>query len=170
MIVKKFGGVNKIILDVYRELYSLCGEDFDEIQEKDREHWFLNYYVSEEDFKEILDKHLKNKSKAVADSVRLNVYLGCSPTSIPFQYELTKEGDSSFLKISSRVKWLEYDEYSYFKNWFTLPDVGRTLIMSPFSYFYTWQTTGVLEYSFVDKNTVKFKTKNSNYILKRVNI
>ena len=45
--------------------------------------------------------------------------------------------------------------------------VGRSLLMSPFNHFFTWQTTVVTEIiaSEPDSSYIKFKTENSTYEL-----
>ena len=162
-----FKKINKIILDVYKDAYALCGENFDEILEKDRDFWFLHYYLSHEDLEEVLKKHLKYQREYVKNAVRANVYLGCVPSGVDFYYELTKEDEPSFFKASSRVKWIEFGDIGAYKSWYTFPEIGRSLLMSPFNLGFTWQTTDVLEYTMEGADIVRFKTKNSNYILTR---
>lgn len=163
-----FSKIEKKVWAVYEDLYKLCGEDFNEILEKDRDFWFEHYYLPQEDFEKVLKKHLRWQKPYVKQAISANVYLGCSPCSTDFYYELTKEDSPSFFKSSSRVKWIQYKDDATYESWFTLPEVGRCLVMSPFDPgASTWQTTPVLEYSFEGKDTMKFKTKNSNYILTR---
>ena len=84
--------VQKIIWDIYRELYanSEPKADFDELvnsAEKNEEEQkiipFENYFIEQELMDEIIEKHLKNKrlTKLTKNAIRLNVYLGCSPVS-----------------------------------------------------------------------------------------
>ena len=68
--------IKNIILNVYKDLYALCGEDFDKILEKDREFWFLNYYVSEEDLELVLKKNLRYQREYVRESSYFKYYRG----------------------------------------------------------------------------------------------
>ena len=63
--------------------------------------------------------------------------------------------------------WLEWNEDGSFKEKHDDIGVGRSLIMSPFNHFFTWQTTVVTEIlaAETDSSYIKFKTKNSTYEL-----
>jgi len=82
---------------------------------------------------------------------------------------LTKEDNLNFSKGSNEILWLEFNEDDTFKEKYDEPKVGRSLLMSPFNNFFTWQTTPILEIieERVDDNMnyIKFKTKNSIYEL-----
>jgi hypothetical protein len=80
------------------------------------------------------------------------------------KYRLVRERDK-LTKESAKVLWLEWNEDGTFKDKFEEPDVGRSLIMSPFNDFFTWQTTTVTEIVEQRDDYVKFKTENSNYEL-----
>ncbi len=80
------------------------------------------------------------------------------------KYRLIRERDK-LIKESARVLWLEWNEDGIFKDKFEKPAVGRSLIMSPFNDFFTWQTTTVTEIVEQRNNYVKFKTENSDYEL-----
>jgi hypothetical protein len=44
--------------------------------------------------------------------------------------------------------------------------IGTSCIMSPFNYFFTWQTTEIENiFPGKTKNSIKFNTKNSEYVL-----
>ena len=84
--------IQKIVWDIYRELYanSEPKADFDELvnsAEKNEEGQkiipFENYFIEQELMDEIIEKHLKNKrlTKLAKNSIRVNVYLGVSPMS-----------------------------------------------------------------------------------------
>lgn len=81
-----------------------------------------------------------------------------------FNYKLVRELDN-LQQQSKDVKWLEFDEEGKFKADYQEPTVGRSLIMSPFSQFFTWQTTPITEILEQREGYIKFKTKNSNYEL-----
>jgi len=79
-------------------------------------------------------------------------------------YKLVREGDG-LTKQSQDVMWLEFDENGKFKAKHKDIAVGRSLLMSPFSQFFTWQTTDIKEIIEQKENYVKFKTTNSIYEL-----
>ena len=80
------------------------------------------------------------------------------------KYRLVREEDG-LTKQSQDVMWLEFDENGKFKAKHKDIAVGRSLLMSPFSQFFTWQTTGIKEIIEQKENYVKFKTTNSIYEL-----
>ena len=80
--------------------------------------------------------------------------------------QLTKVDDERFIKTSKDFKWVEFENHRG-KDLHDTPKVGYSLLMSPFNpYFFTWQTTEIVELISVSDNEVNFKTKNSHYILK----
>lgn len=82
-------------------------------------------------------------------------------------YRLVRERDK-LTKESARVLWLEWNEDSTFKEKYDHPAVGRSLLMSPFNKYYTWQTTDITEIVEQKDNYIKFKTKNSDYELFKI--
>ena len=67
-------------------------------------------------------------------------------------------------------KWCwDKDEFLY-KADYQEPAIGRSLIMSPFNDYFTWQTTDVIEIVEERDNYIKFKTQNSNYELWKLNV
>jgi hypothetical protein len=83
-----------------------------------------------------------------------------------FNWRLVREGDG-LNKKSKDIIWLEWNEEGTFKAKHDEPAVGRSLLMSPFNHFFTWQTTGLTEIldSTEDLSYIKFKTGNSIYEL-----
>lgn len=79
-------------------------------------------------------------------------------------YKLIRDFDG-LVKESKGVKWIEFDETGKFKESFDEPEVGRSLLMSPFNAFFTWQTTLITKIIRKTKHTVTFKTENSKYKL-----
>jgi hypothetical protein len=72
------------------------------------------------------------------------------------------------LKATARdVRWVEFDKEGRFKKDHKEPQVGFSLILSPFSYP-TWQTTEIIEIIEEKENYVKFKTLNSVYELFKI--
>jgi hypothetical protein len=80
------------------------------------------------------------------------------------KYKLVRERDG-LINQSKEIKWLEFDENGRYKADYQEPEVGRSLIMSPFNAFFTWQTTIIIEIVEQKEGYVKFKTENSNYEL-----
>jgi hypothetical protein len=85
-----------------------------------------------------------------------------------FNWKLVRERDG-LTKQSKEVMWIEWNDESRFKAKHTSPDISRSLIMSPFNDFFTWQTTVVTEIIEQRDDYVKFKTTNSIYELFRLN-
>jgi len=83
------------------------------------------------------------------------------------KYRLVRERDK-LVKESARVLWLEFNEDGTFKEKHDLPTIGRSLLMSPFNQFFTWQTTTVTEIVEQREDYIKFKTGNSNYELFKI--
>jgi hypothetical protein len=61
--------------------------------------------------------------------------------------------------------WIEFNEEGRGKSKHEEPAIGRSLIMSPFNEYFTWQTTMITEIVEQSDNYIKFKTQNSNYEL-----
>jgi hypothetical protein len=81
-----------------------------------------------------------------------------------FHWRLIRERDG-LIKQSKEVMWVEFNEEGIFKSKHDKPLLNRNLIMSPFNEFFTWQTTPITEIIEQKDNYIKFKTKNSNYEL-----
>jgi len=80
------------------------------------------------------------------------------------QYKLVREGDG-LTKQSQDVCWLEFDKDGKFKSKHKEVAVGRSLLMSPFSQFFTWQCTDTVEILEQKEGYLKFRTTNSIYEL-----
>ena len=81
-----------------------------------------------------------------------------------YNYRLVRERDG-LTKQSLSIKWLEFDEDGKYKADFQEIAVGRSLIMSPFNIYFTWQTTPVTEVLSEAKDYIRFATENSIYEL-----
>ena len=79
-------------------------------------------------------------------------------------WKLVRERDG-LTKESKDILWLEWNEDGTCKEKHTQPKIGRSLIMSPFNDFFTWQTTDITEIIEQKTDYVKFKTGNSTYEL-----
>lgn len=85
-----------------------------------------------------------------------------------YNWKLVREKDN-LTKQSKEVIWIEWDENSRFKAKHDKPAIGRSLIMSPFNEFFTWQTTDIKEIVEQREDYIKFKTLNSTYELFKTN-
>jgi len=87
-------------------------------------------------------------------------------TESEFNWKLVRERDG-LVNRSKEILWIEWNEDGRFKEKHNDIAVGRSLMMSPFNHFFTWQTTLVTEVLEVaeDLSYIKFKTKNSTYEL-----
>ena len=81
-----------------------------------------------------------------------------------YKFKLVRERDG-LTKTSKQVTWLEFDENGKYKNDYNRPAIGRSLLMSPFNQFFTWQTTLVTEIVEQRDDYIKFNTENSVYEL-----
>jgi hypothetical protein len=79
-------------------------------------------------------------------------------------WKLVRKGDG-LTKHSIDVIWIEFNENGTFKAKHNEPAVGRSLLMSPFNQFFTWQCTSLTEIVEEQDDYIKFKTQNSNYKL-----
>jgi len=81
-----------------------------------------------------------------------------------YKYKLVRDRDG-LTKTSKDIKWLEFNEDGRYKADYPDIAVGRSLIMSPFNQFFTWQTTLVTEIVEQREDYIKFNTENSLYEL-----
>ena len=83
-----------------------------------------------------------------------------------FNWKLVRQHDG-LTKHSEDVMWIEWTDEGTFKDKHDKPAIGRSLIMSPFNQFFTWQTTAITEIvdSSEDGSYIKFNTRNSIYEL-----
>jgi hypothetical protein len=84
----------------------------------------------------------------------------------PHNWRLVRENDG-LVKQSTEVKWIEWNEDSTFKSEHKEPEIGRSLLMSPFNQFFSWQTTQIVTFKPID-NGFMFVTRNSNYTLTKI--
>lgn len=87
---------------------------------------------------------------------------------IEMNWKLVREHDG-LIKQSVDILWLEFNENATFKSKHSEIAIGRSLIMSPFNQFFTWQTTPVTEIVENREDYIKFYTKNSTYELYKLN-
>jgi hypothetical protein len=78
-------------------------------------------------------------------------------------YILTRENDDK--KLQGEVaRFIEWSDEGRFSKIHDEPAEGRSLILDPQYFSYTWMTTEITSFAYED-NILKFSTKNSNYIL-----
>lgn len=80
------------------------------------------------------------------------------------------ERRDGLVKESNDIMWIEFDEEGKGKSKHNQPAIGRSLIMSPFNDFFTWQTTAVTEIIEQTEDRIVFRTQNSHYILSRLKV
>jgi hypothetical protein len=85
-----------------------------------------------------------------------------------YNWKLVREHDG-LTKQSKEVMWIEFNEQGTFKSKHDEPAIGRSLMMSPFTFSFTWQTTSITEILEQREGYIKFKTRNSNYELFKIN-
>jgi len=83
------------------------------------------------------------------------------------KWKLVRERDN-LTKYSEKIMWLEFNEDGTFKAKREFIKEGYSLMMSPFTREFTWQTTRVTEITEKGNFHVKFKTENSNYTLYKI--
>ena len=81
-----------------------------------------------------------------------------------YNWKLVRERDG-LTNQSKEVLWLDFDDEGRFKTKHDKPEIGLSLLMSPFTQFFTWQTTPITEIVEKREDYIKFKTQNSNYEL-----
>ena len=96
--------------------------------------------------------------------IAIPIHLEESPAK---NWELVREHDG-LTKQSVSVIWIEWDDMGRFKEKHNEPAIDRSLLMSPFNDFFTWQTTAVTEIIEHTTDLIVFKTQNSNYTLRKL--
>ena len=81
-------------------------------------------------------------------------------------YKLTRERDNKTI-IGERVKFIEWDEDGGFSEFHDEPTIGKSVMIDPHPFNYTWLTTRITSFT-KDGNKLIFSTKNSNYTLEEI--
>ena len=86
-----------------------------------------------------------------------------------FNWKLVREHDG-LTNQSKDIMWIEWNKDGTFKEKHDSFAIGRSLLMSPFNQFFTWQTTPITKIiaSTADPLYVKFETENSEYELTKI--
>lgn len=81
------------------------------------------------------------------------------------KWMLTRLNDG-LVKKSDAIIWIEWNEDGTFKAKHEGIAVGRSLLMSPFTECFTWQTTAVTNFTCSSEGEcIEFNTNNSQYKL-----
>ena len=84
------------------------------------------------------------------------------------KYKLVRESDG-LTKYGQEMGWIEFHENGTFKEKHNEPAIGRSCILDPHRISFTWLTTSVTEIVEQREDYIKFKTRNSNYELWKLN-
>ena len=83
-------------------------------------------------------------------------------------WKLVRERDE-LTKHAITLGWIEWDEDGKFKQLHDTPEVGRSLMLDPHPFSFTWQCTDLTEIIEQREDYIKFKTLNSVYELFKIN-
>jgi hypothetical protein len=97
-------------------------------------------------------------------AIPLSVLESVLPPEQTTNYRLVRKKDK-LIAESESVLWCEWGLDGRFESVHEEPAIGRSLIMSPFNQFFTWQTTPITDIVKQKEGYLKFKTKNSTYEL-----
>ena len=67
--------------------------------------------------------------------------------------------------VDNKIYFLPFNEDSIFKEKHDEPAIGRSLMLDPHRFSFTWLTTSITEILENQDDYVKFRTRNSNYEL-----
>ena len=108
--------------------------------------------------------------KAASDGLMIVAGPGSGKTTVLtlFNWKLVREHDG-LTNQSKDIMWIEWNEDGTFKEKHDTFAIGRSLLMSPFNQFFTWQTTPITKIITRRPTAnifyVKFETENSVYRL-----
>lgn len=86
------------------------------------------------------------------------------------KYSLTRIDDGKII-MGKSIKWIKWKDNGRFKKLFAKPQVGFSCIVDPeYGASYTWLTTSIESFKKISANELRFKTKNSSYILNKIKI
>ena len=81
-----------------------------------------------------------------------------------YTYKLVRERDG-LTHHAREIGWIEFKKDDTFKEKHDEPAIGRSLMLDPHRFSFTWLTTNVTEIVEQRDDYIKFKTRNSNYEL-----
>jgi hypothetical protein len=85
-----------------------------------------------------------------------------------YPYKLVRERDG-LTHHAREIGWIEFNEDDTFKEKHDEPAIGRSCMLDPHRFSFTWLTTNVTEIVEEREDYIKFKTRNSNYELFKIN-
>lgn len=86
------------------------------------------------------------------------------------EYSLTRVEDGKLI-MGKSIKWVKWKDNGRADKLFARPKIGYSCIVgSEYGHSYTWLTTQVQSFERVSANELRFKTKNSTYILNKIKI
>lgn len=92
----------------------------------------------------------------------------CFVCSTGVKYSLTRVEDGK-LVMGKSVKWIKWKENGAFKKLYSRPQLGLSCIIDfEHGISYTWLTTTIVSFERISVNELRFKTKNSTYILNKI--
>ena len=81
-----------------------------------------------------------------------------------YPYKLVRERDG-LTHYGREMGWIEWNDDGTFKEKHDEPAIGRSLMLDPHRFSFTWLTTSITEILENQDDYVKFRTRNSNYEL-----
>jgi hypothetical protein len=81
-------------------------------------------------------------------------------------YKLTRKRDNKTI-IGEQVKFIEWDEDGGFSEFYDEPTIGKSVMINPHPFNYTWLTTRITSFT-KDGDKLLFSTENSNYTLEEI--
>lgn len=154
--------IEEKIMEGYRECYrhSYPPADFDELLALDEPINFMAYYLPREKLHEIVDNMCKYQREYNRRIISFNMFLGATPTSVDFYFDLYKEKDGLYSKIatSKRIKWVS-------DKWYDHPKIGRKLLLESDASFDTGVITDVKNYDMFNPmvKEIYFSTTEGNF-------
>lgn len=79
-------------------------------------------------------------------------------------YKLIRNRDN-LIRRAPKIKWIEFDETGKYLKDHNKPQIGFSLLLSPFNIYFTWMTTSITEILEERDDYIHFKTINSEYEL-----
>jgi len=101
-------------------------------------------------------KKIGKQNKYDADSI--------VPIDEPSKYTLKRLNDG-LTNVGSKIGWIEWSDEGRGKEMHDEPAIGRSLMLDPHVFNYTWITTSITEIVEQREGYIKFTTKNSTYEL-----
>jgi hypothetical protein len=80
-------------------------------------------------------------------------------------YKLVREHDNKTI-IGQNVKFIEWEEDGRFSKSHDEPAIGRSVMLDPHHFSYTWLTTEITSFIY-NGDILKFSTKNSVYTFEK---